>query len=63
MAVAGIEMVSRSQWRVHQDVGVAVDRVLAGEDAGDELRTLAADGSVVVGAGVEEPSPFATPQR
>ncbi|GLC40671.1 hypothetical protein PLESTM_001099900 [Pleodorina starrii] len=42
-----IEMLERTKWRVHLDVGQAVDVVLAGGDAGGQVRERAADGTVL----------------
>lgn len=57
-------MVSRSQWKVHLNVDAAVDRLLAGLEAGDELRTLASDGNVVIGGHDDaEADPLAAPTR
>ena len=41
-------MVGRTRWRVHQDMGAAVDRLLQGQEAGDELRVLDAAGGVQI---------------
>jgi hypothetical protein len=41
-----VEMASRHQWRVHLDVGWAVDRLLLGEQAEAEVRERGADGRV-----------------
>ncbi|KAG2501552.1 hypothetical protein HYH03_000059 [Edaphochlamys debaryana] len=42
-----IEMLERTKWRVHMDVGQAVDVVLAGGDAGGQVRERAADGTLL----------------
>lgn len=49
-----VEMVDRTHWRVHRDVGAAVDRLLLNQAAGDETRTFDAGGSVVVVADAED---------
>lgn len=41
-----VEMRSRTQWRVHLDVGHAVDQVLAGYEAGAEVREKGMDGQI-----------------
>jgi len=45
---AAVEMNEIGQWRVHLDVGVAVDTLLAGYAPPVELRTLDAAGGVTV---------------
>ncbi|KXZ55595.1 hypothetical protein GPECTOR_2g1145 [Gonium pectorale] len=42
-----IEMLERTKWRVHLDVGQAVDVVLAGGDAGGQVRERANDGTIL----------------
>ncbi|KAI3423869.1 hypothetical protein D9Q98_009703 [Chlorella vulgaris] len=43
---ACVEMVSREQWRVHVDVGWAVDSLLVGKEAGAEVRERDDSGKV-----------------
>ncbi|KAG2434063.1 hypothetical protein HXX76_007791 [Chlamydomonas incerta] len=42
-----IEMLERTKWRVHMDVGQAVDMVLAGGESGGQVREKAADGTIL----------------
>lgn len=38
-----VEIVSRSSWRVHRDVNLAVDRILSGLSAGEDCRSVSAN--------------------
>ncbi|MEW5319085.1 MAG: hypothetical protein WDW38_010256 [Sanguina aurantia] len=42
-----VEMLERTKWRLHMDVGKAVDILLAGGEAGGQVRERAADGSIL----------------
>ncbi|PNW72226.1 hypothetical protein CHLRE_16g676850v5 [Chlamydomonas reinhardtii] len=42
-----IEMLERTKWRAHLDVGQAVDMVLAGGESGGQVREKAADGTIL----------------